>query len=111
MIQVFILDDHRVLADALALVIGHEPDMQVLGLANNCATARRLIKDACPDVVLLDVSLPDCDGLTFFPELRRLCSEAHILVLTTFSDAATLLRAIEIGVSGFVGKDRPVAEV
>jgi DNA-binding NarL/FixJ family response regulator len=110
-IQVFILDDHRVLADAMALVIGLEHNMHVVGVANSCAAARRFIRDACPDVVLLDVSLPDCDGLSFVPDLRRICSQTHILVLTSFADATTLLRAIEIGVSGFVGKDRPVSEV
>src|SRR4051812_34976300 len=91
-IQVFILDDHRVLADALALVIGHEPGMHVAAVANDCATARKLIKDNCPNVLLLDVSLPDCDGLGFVPELRRICSQTHILVLTTLADSATLLR-------------------
>jgi DNA-binding NarL/FixJ family response regulator len=110
-ITVGIVDDHQVFTEALALVLGHEPDFQVVGLAGGCAAARGLIAHSCPDVLLLDVSLPDGDGLGLVPEIKALCPTTHILVLTALSDEKTLMRAIDTGVSGFVGKNRPVSEV
>jgi DNA-binding NarL/FixJ family response regulator len=111
MIRIAIIDDHQMLVEALTLVIRNEGDMEMVGSANTCGGARDLIERNCPDVLLLDVSLPDGDGLSLVPDLRVLCPRTQILVLTSMADESTLLRAVEAGVSGFVGKHRPVAEV
>ena len=111
MITLGIVDDHQVLTDALALIIGGQPDIQVVGVAGTCAAARELVSRACPDVLLLDVALPDGDGLSLVPDVARRCPDANILVLTSFYDRKTLSRAIDAGVSGFVSKDRPLSEV
>lgn len=110
-IKVGIVDDHRVFAEALSLVVGQEADLQVIGQADSCAAARDLVTHDCPDVILLDVALPDGDGLALVPLLNARCAQAHILVLTAFSDEKTLSRAIDTGVSGFVGKNRSTSEV
>src|SRR5712692_1634794 len=110
-IRVLIVDDHQVLTDALATILASEPDLQVLGVAATCAGTRELLARTCPDVLLLDVSLPDGDGLSLVPDSRRWCPQSRILVLTSFADDATLLRAIEMGVDGFVAKNRPLTEV
>jgi DNA-binding NarL/FixJ family response regulator len=110
-IRVGILDDHKVLTEALSLVIDAEPDMQVTGAANTCEGFADLVAAGCPDVVLLDVSLPDGDGLSVVPDCRRACPQTSILVLTSLSNEATLLRALDLGVNGFVGKNRPLSEV
>jgi DNA-binding NarL/FixJ family response regulator len=110
-IRIAILDDHQVLIEALSLVIHNEPDMEMVGSVNACGGVRGLLERTCPDVLLLDVSLPDGDGLALAPELRRLCPQMQILVLTSLADENTLQRAVEAGVSGFVGKHRPVSEV
>lgn len=110
-IRVAILDDHQMLIEALSLIINNEPDMHMIGYVNVCSGVRELVQRTCPDVLLLDVSLPDGDGLSLVPQLRELCPETQILVLTSLADENTLLRAVEAGVNGFVGKHRPVAEV
>jgi DNA-binding NarL/FixJ family response regulator len=110
-IRIAIVDDHQMLIEALSLVIDREPDLQMVGSVNNCAAAGQLLLESCPDILLLDVSLPDGDGLALVPQLRATCPKTHILVLTSMADEGTLLRAIEAGVSGFVGKHRPVSEV
>jgi len=110
-LSVAIVDDHVVLTEALELVIRSERDLEVTGVADTCAAARQLLKATCPHVLLLDVSLPDGDGLSMVPEFKRLCPEMHILVLTSLSDEKTLLRALEVAVNGFVGKNRHVDEV
>ena len=110
-IRIAIVDDHQMLIEALALVIEKEPGMQMVGSANTCGGALALVQAQDPDVLLLDVSLPDGDGLSQVPELRSACPHMQILVLTSLADESTLLRAVELGVGGFVGKHRPVAEV
>ena len=110
-IAVMLVDDHQVLTDALATILRSEPDLRVTGVAGTCAATRELLSRACPDVLLLDVSLPDGDGLSLVPEANRMCPHTHILVLTSLSDEGTLMRAIETGVNGFVAKNRPLSEV
>lgn len=108
-VSVGIVDDHQAFAEALALVIDREPDLRSGGLAHTCAEARALVAAARLDILLLDVALPDGDGLALLPEL--LPAGPPVLVLTAYSEDQTLLRALEAGASGFLGKNRPVAEV
>ncbi len=110
-IRVAIVDDHELLTQALTLVIGQEPGLLMVGSTQTCAGAQALVAQTCPDVLLLDVTLPDGDGLALIPSLRSASPQTHILVLTSMADEGTLLRAVEAGVSGFVGKHRPVADV
>jgi DNA-binding NarL/FixJ family response regulator len=110
-IRIAIVDDHQMLIEALSLVIDREPDLQMIGSVNRCAGAVDLVRTTCPDVLLLDVALPDGDGLTLVPTLQGVCPEMQILILTSLADESTLLRAVDLGVAGFVGKHRPVAEV
>ncbi len=110
-IVIGIVDDHQILTDALTLIVGGQPDLQVVGVANTCAAGRDLVARACPDVLLLDVALPDGDGLSLVRDVERACPDTNILVLTSLSDRKTLSRAIDAGVSGFVSKDRPLSEV
>ena len=109
--KVLITDDHEVLADALAMIIDREPQLQFVGAAGTIAACLSLAKQTSPDVILLDVNLPDGDGLTAVPDIMAVCPEAHILVLTSLADEKTLLRAIDTGVSGFVAKNRPLSEM
>lgn len=93
------------------MVINKEPDLKMVGSANRAGAACDLVARVCPDVLLLDVSLPDGDGLAVIPQVRQVSDQVQILVLTSLADEHTLLRAIEAGVSGFMGKHRPAAEV
>lgn len=110
-IRIAIVDDHQMLIEALSLVIEKEPGLKMVGSVNTCAGALALVQTHCPDVLLLDVSLPDGDGLSHVPALQAACPQMQILVLTSMADESTLLRAVQMGVGGFVGKHRPVAEV
>lgn len=99
------------LVEALGLVIEREPDLIMIGSVNTRGAALDLVRQTCPDILLLDVALPDGDGLSLVPELQAACPRMQILVLTSLADESTLLRAVEVGVGGFVGKHRPVSEV
>ncbi len=104
--SIMIVDDHHVLTDALATTFRSQPDlhMQMVGMAETCAAARELLAQTCPDVLLLDVLLPDGDGLGLVPEFNRMCPNTHILVLTALADEKTLMRAVETGVNGLIVK-------
>jgi DNA-binding NarL/FixJ family response regulator len=110
-ITIAIVDDHHVLVETLKLVIQAEPDMQVVGEAGTCAGCLDLLREVCPSVLLLDVSLPDGDGLSMVPKINKLYPQTNVLVLTSFSDEATLMRAIDLGVSGFIGKNQHLTEL
>jgi DNA-binding NarL/FixJ family response regulator len=110
-IRIAIVDDHQMLVEALGLVIEREPDLTMVGSVNTRGAALDLVRQTCPDILLLDVALPDGDGLSLVPELQAACPRMQILVLTSLADESTLLRAVEVGVGGFVGKHRPVSEV
>jgi DNA-binding NarL/FixJ family response regulator len=110
-IRLAIVDDHQLMTQALSLVLEQEEDLRLVGSATTCAEALEVVPRVQPDVLLLDVSLPDGNGLACVPELQTRAPGMQILVLTSMADARTLLQAVELGVSGFVGKQRPVADV
>ena len=110
-VTVAIVDDHQMLVEALKSVIQGEADLQVVGEANTCADCLSLAQRIRPAVLLLDVNLPDGDGLSLVPRINQASPETAILILTSFADEATLLRAIDLGVSGFVSKNRHLSEV
>ena len=110
-IRLAIVDDHQLMTQALTLVLNQETDLTLVGSGATCAEGLELVTRTQPDVLLLDVSLPDGDGLACVPALQAASANTAILVLTSMADANTLLRAVEAGAAGFVGKQRPVAEV
>lgn len=110
-LTVAIIDDHAVMVDALSIVINSEPGLKVVGTAGNCRAAYDMVHRSCPQVLLLDVDLPDGDGLDMAKDLKSICPSAQVLVLTSLADDRTLMRAIDTGVSGFVAKNRPLVEV
>ena len=110
-IGIAIVDDHQVLIETLKMVIQQEADMQVVGEAGSCAECLELFRQVSPSILILDVSLPDGDGLSLVPKINKLSPETYILILTSFSDEGTLMRAMDLGVSGFVGKNQHLSEL
>ncbi|HEX9617185.1 MAG TPA: response regulator transcription factor [Anaerolineales bacterium] len=111
MISVAIIDDHQVLVDALQMLMSQEADLSFLGSAGTLEDGRRLIQQIPSDVILLDVDLPDGDGLDLVPFIKENSPTTQIVVLTSLSDERTLLRAIDSGISGFTSKNSSVSEL
>jgi DNA-binding NarL/FixJ family response regulator len=103
-IRVFLLDDHEVVRRGLAELLGGEPDLQVVGEASTAAEALSRAPAVRPDVAVLDVRLPDGDGITVCRELRSLLPELRCLMLTSFADDDALFDAIMAGAAGYVLK-------
>ena len=110
-IRVLVVDDHEVLATALAQSLDAEPDLRSVGVAGTLERARHLIRAASPDVVLLDHRLPDGDGVSAVGELLRLRPGVKIVVLTASVADHVLVTAIQAGASGFLSKTRSLGEV
>ncbi len=110
-VRVLVVDDHEVLASALAQALDAEPDIVTVGVAVTLQRAEALIPTTAPDVLLLDHRLPDGDGVDAIDRLRKLRPSMAVIVLTASAAEHVMVAAIEAGVSGFLSKTRSLAEV
>ncbi|GAA1476293.1 response regulator transcription factor [Nocardioides aestuarii] len=109
--RVLLVDDHAVLAESLSLLLGSQSDLEVVGTARTLADARRLVETSRPDVVLLDVALPDGDGIAEIPALLERHPGARVVVLTGTTSDRVLVGAVEAGAAGFLSKSGGVRRV
>jgi two-component system response regulator DevR len=103
-VRVFLLDDHEVVRRGVADLLEAEPDLTVVGEASTAAEALARVPAVRPDVAVLDVRLPDGDGVTVCRELRSQLPDLRCLMLTSFADDDALFDAIMAGASGYVLK-------
>jgi two-component system, NarL family, response regulator DevR len=103
-IRVFLLDDHEVVRRGIRDVLENEPDIVVVGEAGTAAEALARVPAVKPDVAILDVRLPDDDGVSVCRELRSKLPDLACLMLTSFGDDEALLSAIMAGASGYLLK-------
>ncbi len=103
-ITVAIVEDHHMVREGLRMIIAQQPDMQIVGEAADVEGARLMLDTIEPDVILLDLSLPDADGVHLIRSLRAQRPAARILVLTMHRDAETVRQAFLAGASGYVIK-------
>ena len=103
-ISVFLLDDHEIVRRGVRDLLEAEPDITVVGEAGTAAGALARIPALKPDVAVLDVRLPDGDGVTVCREIRSRMPEVGCLMLTSFGDDEALFDAIMAGASGYVLK-------
>src|ERR1700758_746764 len=104
-IRILVADDHSVVREGLVSLITRKTDMAVVGEASNGREAVDLWKEHRPDVTLLDLRMPELDGVGAIKEIRELDDGAHILVLTTFDGDEDIYRAIKAGAKGYLLKD------
>jgi DNA-binding NarL/FixJ family response regulator len=103
-IRVVLADDHSVMREGLRMLIDAQPQMEVVGEAGNGESCVRLAQQLAPDVVVLDISMPDVSGLTATQALRRLCPAIKILILTRHTDSSYVQRLLQAGARGYVVK-------
>jgi len=103
-IRVFLADDHAVLRAGLKALLNAEADMTVVGEASGKNDCLSNTKIHTPDVILLDINMPDCNGLDLIPALRRELPHSRILILTMHDDAGYLRQALAAGCAGYVLK-------
>ena len=110
-IKIVIADDHPIVREGLATVLGMEEDLEVVGEATNGVEAVSLARDLRPDVILMDLQMPEMDGVQAIREIKAQSPEIGIIILTTFDTDEYIFTGIEAGARGYLLKDSPPAQV
>lgn len=103
-IRIMVVDDHAIFVDSLVRRLALEDDLRVVGVAGTVEEARRGIASYGPDVVLMDLELPDGDGAEATEHVKRYAPQVKVVMLTGRTDQAAMVRALGAGCSGFVTK-------
>jgi len=111
MIKILLADDHTVLTDGLRILIETQPDMQVIGIATDGRQVVNRVKADCPDLVLMDVSMPVLNGIEAACQVREFCPKTLILMLSMHADIEYVNRALQTGAQGYILKESAGAEV
>ena len=103
-IRIILADDHEMLRQGLRLLLGLQQDMQVVGEARTGSEAVELVEQLVPDIVIMDISLPEMDGLEACAVIRQRQPSVHILVLTMHESEEYFLKALRMGAGGYLVK-------
>lgn len=104
-IRVVLVDDHPLVRTGIAGMLANTEDIEIVGEAANGMEAIRVLAETRPDVILLDLRMPEMDGPELIKHLRSEGNDIGILVLTTYDTDADILRATEAGANGYLLKD------
>lgn len=104
-IRVLIVDDHEIVREGLATLLAEEPTVKVVGQAVNGTEAVALVKKLRPEVILMDLVMPEMDGLEAMQQIRQVSPSSYVLVLTSFADEQRVPEAIKAGAIGYLMKD------
>jgi DNA-binding NarL/FixJ family response regulator len=103
-IRVVIADDHPIVLAGLSMLIKAEPDLEIVGEATSGPEALHITRTSMPDVAIVDISLPDMNGILLARQLAADCPSVRVIVLTQYEDRAHLNQALDAGARGYVLK-------
>ncbi|WP_202080498.1 response regulator transcription factor [Caldalkalibacillus salinus] len=109
--SIALVDDHAVVLEGMGLIIDLEEDLEVVGKATNGIEAVTLIERTKPDVVLMDINMPEMDGVEATKRIKSISPESEILILTMYDKDEYLFSVLRSGASGYLLKDCPSEEV
>ncbi|AHX21346.1 response regulator transcription factor [Bacillus cereus] len=104
-IKVLLVDDHTVVLKGLAFFLSTQEDLELVGEANNGKEALVKVGETTPDVILMDLYMPEMDGVEATAYIKKEYPNVKVIVLTSFSDQAHVLPALRAGASGYILKD------
>ncbi len=111
MTRVLIADDQALIREGLSTMLGLIEGIEVLGVAGDGETAVELTQRTRPDVVLMDLRMPRCDGVEATRRIRALDPAIQVIVLTTYADDESIVSAIQAGARGYLTKDSGIDEI
>jgi len=109
--KILIVDDHEIMREGLRSLIDKEPDMEVAGEASNGAEAVQMSKELVPDVVIMDVNMPDMDGIEATGNICKQNPEIKVVVLSMYSNKQFLVDMIRAGASAYLLKEQAFKEL
>lgn len=104
MMRIVIADDHELIREGVKKIVRSHPDLRIVGEAADLAGTLKLVRQHMPDVVVLDISLPDCDGLGGLAELRRHFPAQRVVLLSMYDEDKYAVSALRAGAGGYVTK-------
>ena len=110
-IRILVVDDQNVVREGMAAILSLQPDMEVVGEAEDGLQAVQIARKMKPDVILLDMVMPHQDGLTTISKLKEISPAFRILVLSSFAESNRVYQAIKTGALGYLLKDTPRIEL
>jgi DNA-binding NarL/FixJ family response regulator len=109
--RVLLVEDQRTLAEALMIALDTQPDLECVGAARTTEEALSLTATRCPDVVLMDIHLPGCDGIDGTRRIKALRPAVRVFILTADATPEQFANATKAGATGFLAKDGPFPDV
>jgi two-component system response regulator NreC len=110
-LRILLAENHETIRDGLKLLVNSQPDMEIVGEADNGRVALQLAQELLPDVVVMDVSMPELNGLQATKKLKQKCPQVKVLTLTRHTDDGYLQQLLQAGASGYVLKQSKSAEL
>jgi DNA-binding NarL/FixJ family response regulator len=104
-LTVVLADDHRVVRQGIRAMLEAEPDVRVIGEAGTGREALRLVERLGPDVLVLDLIMPELGGLEVVRQLKKLSPDTHVVILSMHKDESYVMQALKYGAAGYVLKD------
>jgi DNA-binding NarL/FixJ family response regulator len=110
-VRILIVDDHKIVRDGLRLALGAQADLNVVGEAGDRKTALAKIEESRPELVIIDIGLPDADGVDLAAEVLETWPDLQVIILSGVADPEHLDRALAVGVSGYLLKLNAAADL
>jgi len=110
-IRVFLCDDHTLFRQGIKKLLELERDIELVGEASNGQEMLKMLKKTGPDVILMDIGMPEMDGVTATYKVKKILSHTNIIILTVYEDKAHIFEAIKAGAIGYLLKDASINEL
>jgi DNA-binding NarL/FixJ family response regulator len=109
--KILVVDDHPMFREGIKSIIARNPQLEVVGEAGEGKAALKLVEDLRPDMVLLDVSLPDMNGIDLIQDIKKVLPQTRILMISMHTKLEYLTSAFQAGATGYVVKDAPSEKI
>lgn len=111
MIRVFLADDHAIIRDGLRLILDSQGDISVIGEASNGRQAVQEVKKLCPDVVIMDIAMPELNGIDATIQITEICPSTNVIILSVLDTSEYIFEALKAGAKGYILKESAGEEV